>query len=42
MRFEMRLAVPANLAAGPSDFAWVFNEPGVVHNTGGGTTINLL
>jgi hypothetical protein len=37
----MRLAVPANLPAGPSDLDWKFNEPGVVDNTATGTTIDL-
>jgi hypothetical protein len=41
-RFEMRFAVPADVAAGPSDLDWRFNEPGVRGNTGNVTTINLL
>jgi Protein of unknown function (DUF4232) len=41
-RFEMRMAVPANLAAGPIDLDWKFDEPGVADNAGNGTTLNLL
>jgi hypothetical protein len=42
LRFEMRLIIPMDIAAGPTDLHWKIDEPGVIENIGADAAVTLL
>jgi hypothetical protein len=42
LRFEMRLSIPADMTAGPTDLRWQIDEPGVIDNISDKVTVTLV